>query len=169
MLNLAEKPNLYKIFVFWCIGVSAFFTDILTKNWIFSQIALNDPKIIIHNFFFLTPAENTGGVFSLGQGAGWVFALLSIIISVVVVGFHITSLNKTIWLHTGLGLISGGAWGNIYDRLRFGSVRDFLDVHFGSFDYPIFNVADIFICAGTGLVILTLFREDKKLETASDE
>lgn len=64
--------------------------------------------------------------------------------------------NET-WLFVGLGMVLGGAAGNLIDRIRFRAVVDFLDFFVGQWHWPAFNVADIAICCGAGLVCLSLW------------
>ena len=107
----------------------------------------------------LTLAFNTGAAFSfLANAAGWQRWLLSgIALAVALYLLH--------WLRglaadrrfeaAGVGLILGGAVGNLVDRLRLGGVVDFIDVHYGGWHWPAFNIADAAITVGVALVLLT--------------
>ncbi|MDO5483378.1 MAG: signal peptidase II, partial [Desulfovibrionaceae bacterium] len=64
-------------------------------------------------------------------------------------------------LFSGLGLVLGGALGNLIDRLRFRAVVDFLDFYWGSWHWPAFNVADVAICLGAFLACLAIWRQDR--------
>lgn len=111
----------------------------------------------------LTLAFNTGAAFSfLADGGGWQRWLLSAV--AVAVGVYLL-----IWLRglearrrlevSGLGLILGGAVGNLVDRLRLGGVIDFIDVHVGGWHWPAFNVADSAITLGVVAVLITAWRD----------
>lgn len=67
--------------------------------------------------------------------------------------------KKDKWESLALGLILGGAWGNLLDRIRFGYVIDFLDFYIGSWHWYTFNVADIAICMGAALLVLLSFKD----------
>ena len=97
--------------------------------------------------------SNTGVAFSLAQGiAPSLLVALGIMLSAV---FCAWLLRTRSYAHaTGLGLAIGGALGNVVDRLRFGSVRDFIDVYWGSHHWPAFNLADVVIVSGLALLIL---------------
>ena len=105
------------------------------------------------------PHVNQGALFGLG-GQAWggvangVFALVSLVVAVAL-GLYVTLKSLDLgWLLTlALGLIAGGAVGNLVDRVRFAGVRDFLHWNF-LFDWPIFNLADVFLVIGAGLILL---------------
>lgn len=157
-----NSPIYMRLALFWLIAVLSCFIDLYSKSAVFSVMKEGQRDVVIRGFFFITPGRNQGGVFGMAQGASSVFLVLSLIVSVVVIGVHVWSLKKSGLFHAGMGLISGGAWGNIYDRMRFGSVRDFLDVYIFGYDYPIFNIADVCICIGTFLIFVYLLMIEKK-------
>ena len=110
----------------------------------------------------LTLGYNPGAAFSiLGDAGGWQRWFLSAI-AVLVSGYLVHWLrqvgNTAPLLSLGLALVLGGAVGNLIDRLRLGYVIDFIHLHYRDFHWPVFNVADIAITVGVGLVLLTLFR-----------
>ncbi len=104
-------------------------------------------------------SRNRGAVFGLGQGMTALLIAFTIFAGAAIVWAQWRYGRSSRLLSTGLGLLLGGAIGNLYDRLLFGSVRDFIDLYFGSYHWHTFNIADAAICVGCGFVILFSFRK----------
>jgi signal peptidase II len=105
------------------------------------------------------PHVNQGALFGMG-GTAWrgvanaLFALVSLLVAVALGIFVTLWPNRPNWpLTVALGLVAGGAVGNLIDRVRFNGVRDFLHWNY-LFDWPVFNVADVFLVVGAGLILL---------------
>ena len=134
--------------------------DQLTKWLMVSWLSLYETVPVIP-FFNLTMAHNTGAAFSfLAQAGGWqrwFFVGLAIIISVVLLVWLRKAVENKLEA-TALSLILGGAIGNVIDRVHLGYVIDFLDVYYGSYHWPAFNIADSAIVIGAGLLIFDSFR-----------
>lgn len=118
-------------------------------------------SIQIMPFFKLTYVHNTGAAFSFLSEAGgwqrWFFAGLALAISVVI-AVWLTRLKKhETLLAVALALVLGGAVGNLIDRLAYGYVIDFLDVYYGTWHWPAFNVADSAITLGVILMLAESF------------
>ncbi len=112
-------------------------------------------------FFNLTYVHNTGAAFSFLSGAGgwqrWFFAGLAMAMSVAL-SLWLSRLQKhETLLAVSLSLILGGAVGNLIDRLLYGHVIDFLDVYYGSWHFPVFNIADSAITLGAFLMLIEAF------------
>lgn len=122
--------------------------DQISKLVVINNMKLSQSISIIENFFYLTYCENSGIVWGIFKNSSYVIIPVTIIISALMV-FVIYKTNIRL-LKLSLSLIIGGAVGNLIDRLfRGGSVIDFLDVYIGTYNYPVFNVADSFIVIGT--------------------
>jgi signal peptidase II len=124
--------------------------DQITKAVVLRGLELGAEPIVVTPFFNLVLVWNRGvsfGMFnSAGELAPW---LLSGVALAVVVGLLIWLRRADHWWTVlGLGLVMGGALGNVIDRLRFGAVVDFLDFHAAGYHWPAFNVADAAICVG---------------------
>ena len=153
-----------------CLAVLVVIVDQLTKLWIMKNFALYEQQNIIPGFFNLVYVTNTGAAFGfLAGGKSWLRQVFFIGVAIVALGvivFAYGHLKKQGRLFVyALGLIAGGAIGNLIDRLRFGSVVDFLDFYLGSYHWPAFNAADSAITIGVGLFLLgTLLqhREEKR-------
>lgn len=115
--------------------------------------------------FDLVLRYNTGAAFSfLADGSGWqrwFLIILALIISICIV-FWLRELKPPQKMEaTGLGLILGGALGNLWDRVLQGHVIDFILLYYKKWEYPAFNIADSAICVGVILFVLSLFQKKK--------
>ena len=133
--------------------------DQLVKWVVLSQLRPGEP-IAVTGFFNLVLVFNKGAAFSfLAAAQGWqtlFFAAIAIVASVVISFLIVRHRNKTLFC-TGLALILGGALGNLYDRVVYGHVVDFLDFHAAGWHWPAFNVADSAITLGAVALILESF------------
>ena len=116
-------------------------------------------KVPINSFVNLTHQQNTGAAFSFLAGAGgwqrWFFVVLATIVSAIIaVWLWRIREEGPLVLMSGLSLVLGGAVGNLIDRIRLGYVTDFIQVWFGSWPFPSFNVADAAISVGAALLII---------------
>ena len=129
--------------------------DLVTKAWVSSAFRYGEAREITA-FFNLVLVHNTGAAFSFLADAGgwqrWFFALIALAISVAIV-FMLRRHHANRLLATALALVLGGALGNLHDRVRFGYVVDFVQLHAAGYYWPAFNVADSAICAGVALLL----------------
>ena len=138
------------------IAVLVIAFDQLTKWIMLTGLDLETRSIAVTSFFNLVLVWNRGVSFGMFNDAGsagpWILSGLAI---AVVVGLLFWLRQAEGWRSvTALGLVIGGAIGNVIDRFRFGAVVDFLDVHVAGYHWPAFNVADAAICIGAGLLLL---------------
>ena len=141
------------------IAVLVVIIDQLTKLWIMANFALHEQQNVIPGLFDLVYVTNTGAAFGFLAGSkSWLrqfFFIGVVIVALVVIVYAYGHLKKQSKIFAySLGLIGGGAVGNLIDRLRFGSVVDFLDFYLGSYHFPAFNAADSAITVGVGLFLL---------------
>lgn len=135
------------------IGGGIFLFDQITKWIVLSQIPLHSTVPVIDGFFNFTQVQNPGGAFGFLAGQSQmirsiVFLFVSTIaLGVILYFYHTTPLSHSM-LSLGFALIFGGAAGNLIDRIRFGTVTDFLDFYIGHYHWPAFNIADAAICVG---------------------
>ena len=135
--------------------------DQLSKWWANSALELYQ-SIAVLPFFNITLAYNHGAAFSfLASESGWqrwFFTGLAVVVSIVLLVW-LKRLKTDAKLEAiSLALILGGALGNVIDRVVHGYVIDFIDVYYGTYHWPAFNVADSAICIGAILLILDSFR-----------
>jgi signal peptidase II len=147
------------------ITVAVFVADQKTKALVESRIPKRAVIPVVGGFFNLTNTKNSGAVFGLfSDSAVWWKTPLLIVISaallMAVVILVIRSRNLRWETSLGLSLMLGGALSNLYDRMRWGLVEDFLDFYIRSFHWATFNLADSAIVVGTGFIIVqVLFRD----------
>lgn len=146
-------------FVTWMVvALLIVIADQLTKWAIIQWVPLYD-RVPLNSFINLTHQQNTGAAFSILAGAGgwqrWFFIVLATVISAVI-AVWIWRIRRAgqAWLAAGLALVLGGAIGNLIDRILLGYVTDFIQVWFGSWAFPSFNVADAGISVGAALLII---------------
>lgn len=132
-----------------------------TKSLVNQSLRLYQSVPVIDGFFNLTHIRNTGAAFGFLAGEqGGVGSYILMVFSVIAIGFIVVLLrrlpeNETA-LIVSLTLILAGALGNLADRLLYGEVVDFLDVHWRGYHWLAFNVADSSICIGVGMSLLIL-------------
>ena len=138
--------------------------DQLSKFFVDTQLLLEQNVIEVADYFNLVKVWNRGVSFSMFNGYGnlgsMVLCGVAIIISCALLYWMYHETNK--FKIFALGLIVGGAFGNVVDRLHFGAVMDFLDFHYKNYHWPAFNLADSFICIGAFLLIFLEINDGKK-------
>ncbi|MBL9213393.1 MAG: signal peptidase II [Opitutaceae bacterium] len=145
----------------WTLGLAVFGLDQLTKLWIVAHVPF-DPLHshgaggdieVIRGFFYIIHVGNTGAAWSMFSGRSITLAMLAVA-TLVAIYFWRHSLGlKHRLSQVCFGLLCGGIAGNLVDRLVHKHVIDFIDLHFGSYIYPTFNVADSGICVGVLLYL----------------
>lgn len=144
-----KKPYLVSTI---CMMVIAL--DLITKYIADTTITPYEPVDVLP-FFSLVNVENTGAAFSMLSGMGNAFFIG---IATFAIAFIIYLLVKTNESPTSLSLILGGAIGNLADRIYYGHVRDFIDIHAGTWHWPAFNIADSALTLGLCLLLVATFR-----------
>ena len=152
---------------FWpIISIVVFILDRVTKTLVMQLLLPEQPVKVFPNFnLFFT--FNTGAAFSfLSNASGWQNWLFIMIASVVSISIIVWQINNTKQPVTALkiafALILGGALGNLYDRIVYKYVIDFLDFYFHQWHYPTFNFADSAICIGAGILLLSMLRKNEE-------
>lgn len=148
--------------LYWLLfAVVVFVIDIASKFWILNHFFLYE-SVNLLPFFSITYVYNIGAAFSIFEGQRWILAAVAFVVSVVIIYMLYRNNRQQKLENISLALILGGALGNLFDRLYHGFVVDFLDVNFGDWHYPTFNIADCAICLGIGLFILGNYAKPKK-------
>lgn len=168
-----KKDILWKLAYLAAAG-AVFIIDQMTKAWAIRRLRFGDDKTIISNFLNFAYAENPGVAFSFfndyGDTGRWGLSAVAIIAAALVLYYFWRIPRSDDRVLGALALLLAGIVGNVTDRLRLGFVVDFIDVQFGSWHYPTFNVADMAICIGAGLLILDIiFSRKKEEKTAKAE
>ena len=147
--------------------------DLTSKVYFDNSLQMYQQIVVIPDLFSWTLAYNTGAAFSfLADSAGWqrwLFALIAVVVSAVLVVWLKRLGRNDTWLAISLALILGGALGNLYDRIVYGHVVDFILVHWQNrWYFPAFNFADSAICVGAVMLALDMFKSKKPEEPAHD-
>ena len=148
----------------YLISLFVFLLDILSKNFIQNKIMYGE-QVEITSFFSLVHFQNPGAAFSfLSDQGGWqrYFLIAISLLAVLYIPWLINQYKKNILIVIGLLLILGGAIGNLYDRISYGYVIDFIYLHIAEFYWPAFNVADSAISLGVLLFLYGSFKNYKK-------
>ncbi len=155
--------------LFCCLALAVFLADLLTKELIVANLSYGQ-FIPVTSFFNLCHVRNTGAAFSfLSDAGGWqstFFIALALLLSAALLFWLWRERHGSTLLLLSLSLVLGGALGNCFDRLFRGSVVDFLDFYLGPYHWPAFNVADIAICVGVALLIISEFCPKKEKDAS---
>lgn len=140
--------------------------DQLSKAWVVRQLPAYTPVDWIPQLaplFSFTFVKNTGAAFGLFPQLGSLFTISSAIVIAGILIFQHVIAGNDLWVHGALGLLTGGALGNLIDRLTRGFVVDFIDVNFWPFrEWPVFNIADSAIVVGVMFLLLEAFLLSEK-------
>jgi signal peptidase II len=156
-----------------CIAGAVVAADQATKAWVLRHLVDAPPVTVIPGFFSLTFSRNTGGVFGLLAGAPTaarrVFFVASTLVALGVIYHFLRRWGReSRLLVVALALVAGGAIGNLVDRLRFGSVVDFIDWYWRSYHWYTFNIADSAITTGAALLLLQSLLPEPRAGAATD-
>jgi signal peptidase II len=144
--------------------------DQITKAAITGAFARGDGVSVIGEFLRIGHAQNSGAVFGIMKSAGRFFTVFSVVAAVVLVATILVARRAPVWVRVGLGLVLGGAVGNLVDRIRFGAVVDFIDIGINdSVRWPSFNVADAAITVGIVLLLAASLRPAKPRPSPGDQ
>ncbi len=131
--------------------------DQLTKAWLVSILKPGESVAVAGDLLRLVNSQNNGGLFGLLRGQALPFAALSLVVIGLIVMYHARS-GRSAYLTLTLGLLLGGAIGNLIDRVRLGYVVDFVDAGIGNIRWYTFNVADAAISLAIVLLIAASLR-----------
>lgn len=145
------------------VGVIWTVLDQLTKAAVTAMLAPGQGVTVVPGLFDLVHVLNRGAAFGFlnnddTEWQFWLFAAAAVLVASIILNMVRTAAHSRL-LFFGLGSILGGAAGNLIDRVRSRAVTDFLDVYWGQWHWPAFNVADIAICLGVAAVAFVLLRQ----------
>ena len=133
--------------------------DQLSKWGVQTSMQIDESFDVIPGFFRITYLHNTVAAWSMLEGKMVFFYLISIVFLIGMLYFYRTTDHRDRLTRIGVVLMMAGTLGNFIDRLIFQYVRDFLDFIIFGYDFPVFNVADISLCVGVGLIVLSMVLE----------
>ncbi|NCD32735.1 MAG: signal peptidase II [Spartobacteria bacterium] len=141
--------------------------DQLTKVLIRQHVVIGDLHQAIPGFMNITYLRNPGAAWGMFSGQSLMLSVLSIAVLCIMVLFRKSFLNDTSLHRIALGLLAGGIIGNLIDRVKYGAVTDFIDLHIGMHHWPSFNVADSAICVGVTIYMITVWVAESKNKKAA--
>jgi signal peptidase II len=150
------------------ISLVVFALDRWTKTWVAAHIALGNAIPVIDHVFRISHWTNEGAAFSMfaesasPQLVRWGLISFTILASIAVLIAMVRLGSRFSFTTIALALIFGGALGNVHDRILYGSVIDFLEVHIFSYHWPDFNVADSSVVVGACLLVLDSMRPHRR-------
>jgi signal peptidase II len=134
--------------LFAAAAVTVFVLDRITKSIVAAQIPYGTEVSAVGHLVGITNIRNSGAAFGVAPAGAWLFLIASIVVSIGLVVYVVRN-PGTVWNDVVLGLVLGGTAGNGYDRIVYGTVTDFINVHF----WPVFNIADSAISVGVVLLL----------------
>ena len=163
-MKLKYLPNPSLFILGFLLAILITILDLASKEWIFAFLETKpNYQVKITSFFNLVMVYNRGvsfGLFNDLDNPVLILSATAIIISIILL-IWLSKVEK-LYLAIALGLIIGGAYGNIIDRIINGAVADFLDIHIANYHWPAFNLADSAITIGAILLIIDEFIVTKK-------
>ncbi len=134
------------------ISILVLILDQLSKFYVVKHFVVGESVPVIPEIFHWTYILNPGAAFGMFEGQRWIFVLIALSVIFGLVHFKDDILESDWWTRYGVALFVGGALGNVVDRVRQGLVIDFFDFRI----WPVFNVADIAICCGVGMIVWSI-------------
>ena len=149
----------------YTIALITVLLDQVIKYLVMNNMALHQEIKLIPNFFSLYYLKNTGAAFSI-LGNKTILLILVSIFCLIIIKNSIKKLKRTNTLNIiSLGIMTGGIIGNLFDRVLYKSVIDYLSFNIFNYSFPVFNLADIGITVGAILLIIDLMIEEKEKKT----
>ena len=145
------------------IGILVFVIDQLVKHLVVSTMHLGQSFPVIKGIFHITYVLNPGAAFGMLEHQRWFFIVVALAAVLLGVFFYRKLQQESILMRSGAGLLLGGAVGHLAARIQSGLVVDFLDFRV----WPVFNIADIAICAGAGILIYDIWQRRNEDEICS--
>lgn len=144
-------PSAGRWILFAAIAVTVVVLDQLSKGWIVANLQPGEGMVVLGEWLRLVHGQNSGILFGMLPQSAPIFAVVSLGVTALIVVYHAKA-GRGIVTTIALGLLLGGAIGNLVDRLRYGYVVDFVDMGIGSWRFYTYNVADA--CITTSIVLL---------------
>lgn len=156
-----------RLVLFLVLAIVGTAADLWTKQIIFGWLGNPGeapPHWLVEPYIGFQTAVNMGALFGMGQGLGWLFSILSVVAAAgIVYWLFVLKACRSLWLTVAMGLVMGGIFGNLYDRLGIpklpavykGGVRDWILFKYGEYTWPNFNIADSLLV--TGAIMLAIF------------
>lgn len=164
-----NNPRLRHFLLWMALAACCVGLDRVSKWLAMTSLTANEPIAIFPGFNF-TLTYNTGASFSMLSDAGgwqrWALSALAMGFSIAAAFWIRAVAGRQLLVPAALALIMSGALGNLWDRIMYGHVIDFIQVYYAMWYFPVFNLADSAITLGAGLMLLDAFREHRTLRRA---
>jgi len=149
--------------LFLVVAALVFVGDRISKQLVMTNLNVGEmwnPIPFLRPFVTITHVTNTGGAFGLFKDYGLIFAIVAVVVVLGIIAFYRFLPPGQAWLRVSLGLQLGGALGNLCDRVRLGSVVDFVDFKI----WPVFNLADLAVVVGVSILAFHLLVDQRPEE-----
>jgi signal peptidase II len=161
-----------KLAILLPVLVTGLVLDQVSKLLILLKLPLGGRVSLIPGVLNLVHVHNKGAAFGLlsgwSAGLAWLFFVATTALVLVVLAYLLWRLPDDQWPGAlGYSLILTGALGNLIDRIRLGEVVDFIDVYYGRYHWPAFNVADSLVCVGAAVLVWVIIREEKTADASN--
>jgi len=154
----SSLPDLRAHLLFWPIVIAGAGLDLWSKTAVFDWL-ITEPGAeyqIINGFFKFVMRENSGAAFSIARGQTLMLVSVSVVALIAVTGAFLFGKIRSSLMQTALAMFTAGIIGNLYDRItNEGFVRDFIDIYYGAYHWPAFNLADSMLCISVGILVIT--------------
>ncbi len=160
----------------WLLGLSALviLLDRITKFWVSKHVGLDNVIVVIPHYFAISHVMNPGAAFSMFSYTAhpeltrWLLTSFSLLVALIVLIILLRIGRRLTLTAFALALVLGGAIGNVWDRIAYGTVVDFLEVHIVHYHWPDFNLADSAIVIGGILLLLDSLRPRHQEEVTEE-
>lgn len=155
---------LFKKYLWVVIVLLVFTLDRITKHLVLNYLSSGETLHvlpILNLIFTLNPGAAFGFLNKANGWQEWLFSIIAIGVSIFLVTWQFRISVKHLWLKIANALILGGTLGNLYDRIIYHNVIDFLVFYFKNWSYPAFNIADSAICIGAGILLIDILKQKK--------
>jgi len=161
--------------LFWSLATAGAAADLVTKHLVFTRLGEGAPPLeVLGQVLVIRIARNTGTFFGLGSGgpgSNTALTVFTVLMMALVLYMYLLppreAAGRTLLYTLALGLVFAGAGANLYDRVYFHYVRDFIDLGIHEHRWPTFNLADAWLTAGIAVYILALMRMGRKPAAAA--
>ncbi|MBF0777780.1 signal peptidase II [Streptococcus cuniculi] len=139
--------------------VALIILDQWVKVWTVANIALNEQRAFIPKLVNIYYLRNYGAAYSILQNQQWFFVVVTLVVMTAAIWYFIKHIKGSLWLLSSLSLVIAGGLGNFIDRIRLGYVVDMFHLDF--IDFPVFNVADMYLTVGVAVLFICIMKEEK--------
>lgn len=152
---------------YYVVAGIVIFIDQLTKWLVVQMMEVGEHIPIIADVFYLTSHRNRGAAWGILQGQMWFFYIVTVLVIAFIIYYMQKYAHESKLIGWSLAFILGGAVGNFVDRVMRKEVVDFLDFYIGSYNYPIFNIADSALVIGVIVMMAATLLDGKKKGSTS--